>query len=347
MGFKTLIFSDLHVAQHKKSVNRLHDCLKVLEWVYQTAEEHKVRDIIFGGDLFHDREKIDVLAYHLTFELIEAHSNKFNVYLLLGNHDLWYFDKWNISSLKPLSAIKNVIVVDKPSVHIINGYKVDFLPFTHNPLEHMEELKKNESEILVAHIAIDGAKLNATQISDVVVEHDGEMIKVSKDSFSHWKHVFLGHYHSPQQISDNIEYIGSPLQLDFGEAFQKKHLIIFDFKSKEKQYIENTISPKHLVIKDDDIDNHEIKNNFVKIQTSNVGTVDLVNLKNQLHSHGPGTLQIVPIAKKDSDHIVKDAKAILTNKDEMIENYLEQIETTLEKKVLSEIGKDICKEAKL
>ena len=50
----------------------------------------------------------------------------------------------------------------------------------------------------------------------------------------------------------NVEYIGSPLQLSFGEAFQEKHLIIFDQDKKECEYILNDFSPKHLIIKSED-----------------------------------------------------------------------------------------------
>ena len=68
-----------------------------------------------------------------------------------------------------------------------------------------------------------GAVLNSGgQLSDVIVEHDGEMITVSKDLISSYKYAFFGHYHKAQVLSDNAEYIGSPLELSFGEAEEEK-----------------------------------------------------------------------------------------------------------------------------
>src|SRR6185369_1573878 len=108
-----LIFSDIHIHPHKKSINRLHDCLKVLEWVFTTAQERQINKVIFVGDLYQDRQKIDVMTYHLTFNILQKYCQDIHFWLLLGNHDLWYHDKWDISSVHPLSAIENITVIDK------------------------------------------------------------------------------------------------------------------------------------------------------------------------------------------------------------------------------------------
>ena len=47
---KSLIFSDLHLHSHKNRTNRLQDCLKVLNWVFDQAKEHQCENIIFLGD---------------------------------------------------------------------------------------------------------------------------------------------------------------------------------------------------------------------------------------------------------------------------------------------------------
>ena len=58
---KLLIFSDVHIHPHKRSVGRLQDCLDALEWVFKTAEEQSVDHILFLGDLFHNRQRIEIL----------------------------------------------------------------------------------------------------------------------------------------------------------------------------------------------------------------------------------------------------------------------------------------------
>ena len=64
---KILIFSDIHIHPHKKSAERLNHCLEALDWAFDTAKSKGIDKIIFLGDLFHDRQKIDVLAYQKAF----------------------------------------------------------------------------------------------------------------------------------------------------------------------------------------------------------------------------------------------------------------------------------------
>jgi hypothetical protein len=50
---------------------------------------------------------------------VYIHAN-FQVYLLLGNHDLWHFQKCDVSSVNPLRAIDGIEVVDSPKILLLN-----------------------------------------------------------------------------------------------------------------------------------------------------------------------------------------------------------------------------------
>ena len=106
---KVLIFTDIHINPHKRSQERLKDCLQVLDWVFETAKNEKIKTILFGGDLFHDRQKIDVYTYQKTFEILMKWlpTNQFHLYLVLGNHDLWFNEQTSISSVMPFSSLPN------------------------------------------------------------------------------------------------------------------------------------------------------------------------------------------------------------------------------------------------
>lgn len=347
---KILLFSDIHIAQHKKSLDRLKDCLNALEWVFDVAKSRNIKDIVFAGDLFQDRQKIDVATYSLTFDTLFKHCDgSINVWLLLGNHDLWYHDKWDISSVLPFSALPNVTVINKASIYNIGGLEIDFLPYVRNPIEHLQEFEtttKHRSglKVMVGHLAIHGAELNTLyhKLADVILEHDGDMVKVGPDLFKCWDKVFLGHYHGAQKI-ENIEYIGSPLQLTFGEAFQEKHVIIYDLASGKQEYVVNDFSPQHLILSEDEISKHEIKDNFVRLNVENKKSIDLLDLKKDMQNKKPGTLEIVQKPKKEQKQVVEDAKSILHKEDEMLDKYVEEVDTgDLDKAKLKDIGKVIC-----
>lgn len=352
---KILIFSDIHIHPHKKSVERLDDCIKVLDWVFETAKSKKIQNIVFLGDLFHDRQKIDVLTYQKTFEIFEKHllNNKINLYLLLGNHDLWHHQKWDVSSVNPLRNLPGISVINEPCVkQISDDYLFGFLPYTHDPIEDLKKVEKdwknickekniNPPRILGAHIAVDGALWNVKYgtTAEVSIEHDGDMVKVGPSIFSKWSKVFLGHYHAEQKLTENVEYVGSPLQLSFGEAFQDKHILIYDLEKDSSEYVKNEFSPKHYIINESELENYELEGNFIRLEVQDISSSSMAEIrKNLVEDKKVATMEIKQFVKKE-EHIISDAKSILYKEDEMIEKYVEQVNVDLQKEKLIDIGK--------
>lgn len=352
MSEEVLLFSDIHVHPHKRRNERLEDCLKALNWVFDVAEERGIKHILFGGDLYHDRQKIEVYTYQKTYEALSKRlqGNKFQLYLLLGNHDLWYNDRTSVSSVIPLSSLPGVKIIGDPTRLEINGSSWDFVPFTHNPIETLEELKKlpGKPEYALGHIAVDGAILHGSHQADVTIEHEGDMVSVGPSLFNHYKHTFLGHYHAEQRVTEKVEYIGSPLELSFGEAYQKKHIIAFNGKTGKKVYIENDFSPKHLVVDISERSKCDFENNFVRLKVDDIGATDLVKVRKEiLENNKVGSLEIKQQKKKVDEHLIQDAKAILYKGDEMRTKYVEQVGTkfgdvSLDRDELIAIGKKIC-----
>jgi len=345
---EVLLFSDLHINAHKRRQERLDDCLNALNWVFDVADQHGIENILFGGDLFHDRQKIEVLTYQRTFETLfnRLIGNKYKLYLLLGNHDIWYNDDTSISSVIPLSTLPGVKVISKPERINICGSNWDFIPFTHNPISTLEELSKlpGKPEYALGHIAVDGAILHGSHQADVAIEHDGDMVAISPALFKHYIHTFFGHYHAEQRVSDTVEYIGSPLQLSYGEAFQNKHLIRFDCKKNIRTYVQNNFSPKHLIIGMDEIEKYDLKGNFVQIRVDDIGATDLLSMKKDILSQSqPGSLEIKHQKKKIEDMVIQNARAILYKGNEMLSKYIDEIGyKNLDRDELLSIGQSIC-----
>ncbi len=344
---KILIFSDLHIFPHKKSYKRLQDALDVLEWILKTAIEKDIKNIICCGDLFHHRQQIDIITYQKTFEIFEKYKD-LNVYLLLGNHDLWGYEKLDISSVIPLSGLKNITVIKEPCSYSIDGFEFGFLPYTHNPIEDLKKIKlKNDFKVLFGHIAVNGAILNklAGTIAEVSIEHDGEMTKVDAEIFSKYNQVFLGHYHAEQKLNDRVEYVGSPLELNFGEAFQQKHIIVYDLITKEKEYVVNNFSPKHLIINKDNINDHDLQDNFVKLVVDNANDPELVEVKKFMEEKGTASIDLLAIPKKQNEQqAIIDAKDIIKSKEDMLISYIKSVikDHDLCEDKLLKIGEKIC-----
>jgi len=357
---KILIFTDIHIHPHKKSSERLEDCLKVLDWVFEVAEDRNLTNIVFLGDLFHDRQRIDVLTYQKTFEVLERRLSERNLdlRLLLGNHDLWHNERLDVSSVNPLRSIKGITVVDEPCIQEISDgsedIKFGFLPYTHNPIEDIRWLEKewNSSaklgsrKILGAHLSVDGAVWNTrfNTSSEVAVEHDGDMVRVGPEIFKRWDRVFLGHYHAAQKLDDHVEYVGSPLQLSFGEAFQDKNILIYDTHEDSCEYIKNEFSPKHYIISEDEIDRYPLEGNFVRVEVEDITSKAMSDMRQTLVENSKVSTLEIKQSRKREEHVITDAKSILQKEDEMLQKYIDQAAPNdLDKQLLLNIGMQICK----
>lgn len=348
---KILLFSDLHVHMHKNLMSRLEDGLKVLEWIFRTAIEHDIETIVFGGDLFQDRQRIHTISYEKTFNLIRKFMDTYpqlKLYLLEGNHDMWFNNKHDVSSISPLQAIRGVTVVNKcESIEVLPNYKMDFLPYTKNPVEDILQNFKNKSDILIGHIAIDEAKLNSFTRAEVSVEYEGDMVKVDIDKFNNWKRVFLGHYHLAQKLNNVVEYIGSPYELNFGEAFQQKHIIILDVDTLDTEYIINDFSPKHLIIKESQVDRYKLDGNFVQIVVEDITSTDIVDMRHKIvEKNKTASLEFKEQKRKEFEikDDVQDKFDFASG--EILERYIKAKgcgELNFDK--LLNIGKEICQKA--
>jgi DNA repair exonuclease SbcCD nuclease subunit len=248
-------------------------------------------------------------------------------------------------------------VIATPCTLKIAGVEVDFLPYTHTPIDHLDQLRataatRKGQKTLFGHLAVHGAQLNTLHNthSDVIIEHDGDMVKVDATVFRGWDQTFLGHYHGKQKISDTAEYIGSPLQLCFGEAFQHKQVVLYDLKTGEKEYVLNKFSPQHFIIKEDDVPKYEVENNFIKLAVDDLAATHLVDLRRELEKKAPGSLEIVAVPKQEVEKLIDDCKAIFLKEEEMMERWVDEVGpvpgriagTVLSRSRLLEKGNEVC-----
>lgn len=327
---KALLISDLHIHNHKNKSDRLQDCLQVLKWAFEETLKNNCQYFLFLGDLFQERAKIDVLNYLRTYEVFAQYKDApFEVYLLVGNHDMYHKELWGVNSVKPLTSFDNFHIVESPKTINIGNRNIDFLPFTDRPVEALKELKqgrdKKDLTLLLGHMAVHGAVLNTLYgtTADVVVEYDSGMSIIDKSVFDDWDMTILGHYHGAQNLSDNVEYLGSPLQLSFGEAFQEKHIAILDLDTLEKEYIINDFSPKHYILPKDSLSLYSLDNAFVRvIIDKHLSVEDLADLKTSLVNK-VASLDFKMKEKKEEDQVeIEEARSILFKQDEMLKAWI-------------------------
>jgi DNA repair exonuclease SbcCD nuclease subunit len=175
------------------------------------------------------------------------------------------------------------------------------------------------------------------------------MCKIDKSLFSKYKYGFLGHYHGYQILSNNLEYIGSPLQLSFGEANETKHILHLKINGDKfsKNYIENTFSPRHYAGTFDEIKSvqkEHLEKAFISLITNSDDKNSIKEEVDLLQEMGIKTVKIKKVTNKndiENADVVQTSKAILENTETMVSEYVKHIKPDLDYEQLVIIGKSI------
>lgn len=244
---KFLAFSDIHIHPFKQFSelmpdglnSRLQHALNCMSLIRKYAKKKGVPTILFGGDLFHKRDFIDVVTYNAAYDqFVAMKKDNLDVVVVPGNHDR----VTRGGSTHSLWAMRHMMrVASDPKVLSVAGGKVYCLPYTHDPEEAKEGLRKLAEhakktqgyKVLVVHAGIAGAVTGAIDYA-----LPGEEISVRDLMPDRYDLVLLGHYHKRQALASNVMYIGSPLQHDFGDRNDaEKGFIEVDLETGKLEHI--------------------------------------------------------------------------------------------------------------
>jgi hypothetical protein len=207
--------------------------------------------LIQEGDWFHNRESTNNRIWKDSLKIFDILSNKFKrgVYVILGNHDVYYKDNNSIHSLLGIEKMfDNIHVFSKHEIlHINKCHKFLMLPW----VEDDEQITKivssysDKADYIICHADIKNFKLN-------------KWVKINSGLDSNYlksfKRVYSGHIHIHQE-EGNVLYTGTPYELDRGDRGNVKGfytLDVSDSKIKE-HFTENLFSPKHIKIDVEDM----------------------------------------------------------------------------------------------
>lgn len=338
-----LMYSDLHLREERKE-----DCGKVLDKVLDIASrvQDKIKQevvILNGGDTFNTRGLIRTSCFDLFYSKCQLmHERGFKKIILVGNHD--QEDKaGEIHPMRVFSKWSGWHVIDKPT-ELAEYPKTMFFPYM-APTQVGAFFDTDESGSLwsgydaFVHWGIRGAKRN-----DHNTDHDG----VPVEWLSRFRSVFSGHYHY-RSVYKNVQYIGSPMQQNFGEMGQEKGVMFFSQKSGKSQFIEIKGMPIHREI---EINANELENFDVEDGTEN--DFYRIRVKGDAEACAKVTQGWVSerlnareikiereVAEKHFSRLSIKSEDIL-NQEQIMGKYVDFIETKLDRKKLMEVGRELA-----
>lgn len=233
---KFAIFTDLHLGIKQDDSSWHEVALQWCDSMVNTLKEKNVKDIIFLGDFFHNRNTICVDTLNVTSKFLKKLSD-FNLHMILGNHDLYYKKEYTTSAVNIFDGFPNIKIYQTPEYMTVENKKLLFCGWGYNPMDY-------RADVLFTHAEISTFKFNETQTCE-----DGFLCS---DLLKNYNLIYTGHFHLRQTRKTKfgeVRYVGNPFQMDFSDEYDKKGFDILDTDTLEREFVENTISPKFRRIK--------------------------------------------------------------------------------------------------
>ena len=254
LGKKALLFADLHLGVHQNSIRWHQLALEWASWAKEIAVKQGIESIICLGDYFHDRDQIDVSTLDIARKILNIFSD-FKIYLITGNHDLYYKEKNDVTSLHVFQDYPYVNVVNNTQSFRYGEKIINMVPWT-----DFNEPKNFEADIVLTHAEFKNFRMNNSKFCEEGV--DLEKYKNTE------RIILAGHFHiSDIKTHHNLKvgYLGNPFQQSFADINNNKYVYIINFEDMKMQSFENEFSPRHEIIRYSKKEEPKHQNSIVRL----------------------------------------------------------------------------------
>jgi DNA repair exonuclease SbcCD nuclease subunit len=228
--------------------SRLQDTLNILEQINKIADEEGADGILFGGDMFHIRPgtgSMKIPTFNAVFDAIaKLKMGRDFVGLLVGNHDQGN-KAGTEHSIYAFGSIATVM--DQRQWYTFEGGQqylhVFAVPACSDRSTVTSDIdagvrqgnvqfeKDGAPRIMLGHLGIDGGEVGSN-----FVLRDDHLNRVHELQHGAFHQVFLGDYHKPQKLADNVQYIGATHHHNWSDEGQLRGCLIWDSDSEKLEF---------------------------------------------------------------------------------------------------------------
>jgi DNA repair exonuclease SbcCD nuclease subunit len=234
---KIAIINDTHFGVNNNSQRRLKYQLDYFdEQFFPRLKTEGIKQILHLGDFWESRKEVNPNTFHWVKSRFLDKLKEYGIVMDIvpGNHDMYFTQFSNVTSLTMLHTIPNVNVHYDPTLFEIDKLKFSLIPWISNEddFKKMDTfLKENPHDVVFGHFHL---------LDFFVTKHllNSESL-VPRGYFADYHSVFSGHFHL-RQINGNIHYLGTQYEMDWNDSDDEKGFSIFDTTTKKSTYIKNT-----------------------------------------------------------------------------------------------------------
>jgi len=326
---KLAYFTDIHFGMRNNAQQHNKDCSDFVDWFIEQAKERGCETCIFGGDWHHNRASLNISTMKYSIESLRKLNDAFeNVYFIKGNHDLFYRESREVSSVEFAKEFENITVVDDTT---ING---DVALVSWLVGDEWKKVPKIKSKYMFGHFELPTFKLNAMV---EMPDHGG----LKREMFSHQDYVFTGHFHQ-RQVKGNIIYTGNAFPHNFSDAWDDDRGWMFLEWGGKPEFYAWEDAPKYKTIKLskllDDPDKYLLPKSTVKVSLDIDISYEEANFIKDtfIETYSLRDITLVPV--KSTEHEEDTSAEIhFETIDQIVLSQLTSLDGTFDKNVLIEI----------
>ncbi len=327
--------------------NRFYD-----ELFFPYIKENNIKHLIHLGDVVDRRKFINYKVAHNFQEKFwkRLYDMRIDTHIILGNHDTYYKNTNSVNALQQLVTTFDgkfePWIYEKPTTVTFGDLPILLVPWICDDIydESIKTISESQSQICMGHLEVKGFQMHKGHFNDHGLE---------KNLFKRFEKVISGHFHKKSD-DGQIYYLGTQYQITWNDYECPKGFHIFDTETRELTRVPNPITIFKKIYYDDKKTNYAEEDisvydkSFVKLFVVNKNNEEKFDkFVNRLHTEID--LYELNIIDEDSSDITSSVREDILDQSEdtltFLGNYVEQIDTDLDRQRLKDFINKLYKEA--
>ena len=310
-------------------------------------QENNIQTIIHLGDVVDRRKFINHnTAYNFKLKFWDKIKElNIQTHIMVGNHDTYYKNTNEVNALQNLNLPEVVKIYTSSQTITLDNLDILLLPWIcdNNMEETLHAIDKSTAQIVMGHLEIKGFEMHKGHVNEQGLD---------KELFKRFEKVLSGHFHKKSD-DGHIYYLGSPYEITWSDYKCPKGFHIFDTETRDILRISNPLRVHKKLIYNDKQEDYskkdlkEFENTFVKLFISNKTDTDMFDkfverFHTEINVHELNIIEDLTsdITSTVKENILEQGEDTLT----FLGNYIEQIDTTLDKTKLKKFVKELYTE---
>jgi hypothetical protein len=208
-----LLVSDTHFTALPRDAYRW----KLFEWLAEAIPKNEVRNLFILGDLTQEKDRHpSQLVNRIVTSLLNLYrqAGLHGIYILRGNHD-------GLDPTCPffrfLGEYPSIKYIATPFAFSLHGRDILMLPHTIDPVADWKDVDMGHADTVLMHATVRGAIAENGQALDGIPPG---LLHAARRA-----NIYSGDIHVPQKIG-NVEYVGAPYPVRFGDSFQPRAILL-------------------------------------------------------------------------------------------------------------------------